>query len=443
MRRSLPLILVAGTYMAVAGFVAPARAENLLDVYRQARANDPTWAAAEAGYQASIEKGPQGKALLLPSIIFTANAFRNNLDRTTPSSLNSNYGSNGYTVQLTQPLFRKANFDAYQEGKLSVTQAQAQLAIARQDLILRTAQAYFNVLSSQDALKFADAKKIAIAGQLDLAKRNFEVGNSTIVDVNAAQAQYDSAVAAEVAADNDLRVKKETLATITNSPVDHLAGLTQTLPLQLPEPADMDSWTKAAEEQSPQIQVQKQALDIAREEVKKSRAGHYPTLDLIASHNYNYGSSPYFPGSTTYYTDQIGVELSMPIYSGGAVASQIRQSLALEDQARETLTQTERQTILQTRQYYLAVTSGVAQVKALQQALVSNEKSLESTKLGYQTGVNTGLDVLNAQQNLFSAENDLSQAKYNYLMSRLQLKDAVGTLSEDDLVQISTLLTSQ
>jgi len=427
--------------MAAAVFSAPARAENLLDIYRLALTNDPTWAAAQAGYQASIEKEPQGRALLLPAVIFTANTFKNSLDETEPSVIHSNYGSHGYTVQLTQPLYRKSNFAAYTEGKLAVTQAQAQLAIARQDLIVRTAQAYFNILAAQDALKFAEAKKTAIGGQLDLAKRNFDVGNSTIVDVNAAQAQYDLAVAAEVAADNDLSVKKEMLTTITNTAVGKLATLAQTLPLQAPEPADMNSWTKAAEDQSPHIKVQQRAVDIAKQEVEKSRAGHYPTLDLIASRSYSYGSSVFFAGTTVYNSDQVGVELQMPIFSGGAVSSQVRQSLALEDQARQILTQTKRQTVLQTRQYYLAVTSGIAQVKALEQALVSNQKALESTRLGYQTGVNTGLDVLNAQQNLFSAENDLSQAKYNYLLSRLQLENAVGTLSENDLIQINDLLT--
>ncbi len=441
--RQRPLLSLVSVWIAVMAVSTPARAENLLDIYRLARSNDPTWAAAEAGYQASIEKGPQGRALLLPAVIFTANAFQNTLDRTQPSSLNSSYASNGYTLQLTQPLYRKSNFAAYVEGKLSVTQAQAQLAIARQDLIVRTAQAYFNVLAAEDAFKFATSKKTAIAGQLDLAKRNFEVGNSTIVDVNAAQAQYDSTVASEVAADNDLRVKKETLATITNTPVGTLAALGQTLPLQMPEPADMSSWTKAAEDQSPQIKVQQQAVSIARQEVEKNRAGHYPTLDLIASHSYSYGSNPYFPGALAYNSDQVGVELQLPIFSGGAVSSQVRQSLALEDQARATLIQTERQIILQTRQYYLAVTSGAAQVKALEQALLSNQKALESTQLGYRTGVNTGLDVLNAQQNLFSAESDLSQAKYNYLLSKLQLKEAVGTLSEDDLIQVNNLLTGQ
>ncbi len=442
--RQTPLVrLIAGVCMSVAAANIPVRTQNLLDIYRLARENDPTWAAAQASYRANIEKGPQGRALLLPAVIFTANAIQNSLNEAQPGPFNGSYVNHGYTLQLTQPLYQKSSFAAYAEGKLAVTQAQAQLAIARQDLIVRTAQAYFNVLAAQDTLRFAKSKEKAIDGQLQLAKRNFEVGNSTIVDVNAAQAQYDSAIAAAVVADNDLRVKEEVLYTLIGKPVGTLSAVTKTLPLQMPVPANMDTWTRAAEDQSPRIKVQQQAVAITREEVQKSRGGHYPSLDLVASHNYSNGISPGFPGTIVYHSNQIGVELQWPIFSGGVVSSEVRQSLARVDQARETLTQTERQTVLSTRQYYLAVTSGVAQVKALEQALAASKNALESTQLGYRTGVNTGLDVLNAQQNLFSVESALSQAKYSYLMSRLELKDAVGTLSENDLVSINNLLAGQ
>ncbi|MDA8364810.1 MAG: TolC family outer membrane protein [Gammaproteobacteria bacterium] len=442
--RHAPLVsLIVGVCISVAAASTPARAENLLDIYRLAQESDPAWAAAQADYRANIEKGPQGRALLLPAVIFTANAIRNSLNESEPGPFSSSYLSHGYTLQLTQPLYQKSSFAAYAEGKLEVTQAQAQLAIARQNLIVRTARAYFNVLAAQDTLRFAKAKEKAINGQLQLAERNFEVGNSTIVDVNAAQAQYDSAVAAEVVADNKLRVERETLYTITGMPVGTLATLTNTLPLQLPVPENMGTWTRAAEDQSPRIKVEQQAVAIAKEDVQRIRAGHYPSLDLIASTNYSNGNSPGFPGTIIYHSNLVGVELQWPIFSGGAISSEVRQSLAREDGARQNLTQTERQTVLKTRQYYLAVTSGVAQVTALEQALAASKKALESTELGYRTGVNTGLDVLNAQQNLFSVENDLSQAKYTYLMSKLELKDAVGTLSESDLISINRLLTGQ
>ncbi len=442
--RQTPLVsLIAGICMSAAAASIPVQAQDLLQIYRLAKQNDPAWAAAEASYRANIEKGPQGRALLLPSVIFTANAIQDNLSESQPGPFSSNYLGRGYTVQITQPLYQKSSFAAYAAGKLAVTQAQAQLAIARQTLILRTAQAYFNVLAAQDTLRFAQAREKSINGQLQLAQRNFDVGNSTIVDVNAAQAQYDSAVAAEVVADNRLRVRQAMLSTLTGTPVGTLSTVRKTLPLQMPIPANLNTWVRAAEDQSPRIKVQQQAVAIARENVRKSRGGHYPSIDLIASHNYSNGNIPGFPGTLIYRSNLVGVELQWPIFSGGAVSSRVRQSLALEDQARQTLLLTERETALKTRQYYLAVTSGVAQVQALEQALAASKKSLESTELGYRTGVNTGLDVLNAQQTLFSVESDLSQAKYGYLMNKLELKDAVGTLNENDLASINTLLTRQ
>ena len=433
--------LVTGLLVAMVAAGVPAHSENLLDVYRLAQKNDPAWTGAKASYRASIEKGPEGRALLLPAIIFLANATQTNLNESQPGPFTSSYLSHGYTLQLTQPIYQKGSFAAYAAGKLAVTQAQAQLVIARQNLIVRTAQAYFDVLAAQDALRFAKAREQAINGQLQLAQRNFEVGNSTIVDVNAAQAQYDSAVAAEVVADNNLNVQREMLSTLTGMPIGQLAPLAKNFPLQMPVPENMDTWTRAAEDQSPRIKVQQRAVAIAAEKVKGSRAGHYPSLDLVASSSYSNGNSPGFPGTIIYHANLLGVELRWPLFSGGAVSSRVRQSLALEDRARDMLTQTERQTVLDTRRYYLAVTSGVAQVKALEQALSASRKANESTELGYRTGVNTGLDVLNAQQNLFSVESDLSQAKYGYLMSRLRLQDTVGTLSENDLATINSLLT--
>ncbi len=441
MRRAILVSLVAGACIGVAAACIPARAQNLMDIYQLARKNDPAWAAAQASYQANVEKGPQGRALLLPAIIFTADASQNNINEQEPGPFSSSYLSRGYALTLIQPLYQKSSFAAYAEGKLAVTQAQAELAIARQNLMLRTARAYFSVLAAQDALRFAKAKKKAISGQLLLARHNFEVGTSTIVDVNAAQAQYDSAVSAEVVADNNLSVERDMLSTITDTPVHALATLTSSLPLELPAPLNIDSWTRAAEQQSPQIMVARQAVAIAGEEVKKSRAGHYPSLDLFASANYSNGTMPGFPGTIIYHANSVGVQLQWPIFSGGAISSRVRQSLAREDQARQILTQTKRHAVLSTRQYYLAVTSGVAQVKALEQAQTASKKALESTELGYRTGLNTGLDVLDAQQSLFQVENALSQAKYAYLISKLELEDAVGTLNENDLVSVNNLLT--
>ncbi len=435
----LPALLVLATaVVALSG--TPVRADNLLDIYQQAQTSDTVWAGARHNYDANIEKGPQGRALLLPSVIFSAGAFKNSIDKTSPTSEMARYDSSSYTLQLTQPLYRRQNFVAYAQGKSAVTQAEAELAIARQDLILRTSQAYFDVLAAEDTLEFTRTEKAAIAGQRELAERNFNVGNATIVDVHEARARYDLAVAQEVAADNALKVKREALATLTNTPAPTLARLAPHLPLQSPEPQDMDHWVKAAQEQNPRIKVQEQQLNVASEEVTRSRGGHYPTLDFIAAHNYSKSGSVFFPGTTEYTANQVGVQLQVPLFQGGATQSQVRASLARAEQARQGLEQAKRQTTQQSREAYLAVTSGIAQVKALEQARVSTQKALESTQLGYETGVRTGVDVLNAQRDLYRTQRDLAQARYTYLLSRLRLKNAVGSLSEADITELNALL---
>lgn len=420
--------------------VTPVCADNLLDIYQQAQTSDTVWAGARYNYDANIEKGPQARALLLPAVIFNGGKHKNSIDKTSPTSETARYDSSEYTLQLTQPLYRRQNFSAYVQGKSTVTQAEAELAIARQDLILRTTQAYFEVLAAEDALEFARAEKTAIAGQRELAERNFTVGNATIVDVHEARARYDLAVAQEVAADNDLKVKRETLTTLTNSPAPALAKLAPNLALQSPEPQNMDLWVKAAQEQNPRIKVQEQLLTIATEQVKRSRGGHYPTLDLVASHNYSKSDSVFFPGTTEYTSNQVGVQLQVPLFQGGATQSQVRESLAREAQTRQALEQIKRQATQQSREAYLAVTGGVAQVQALEQARVSTQKALESTLLGYETGVRTGVDVLNAQRDLYRTQRDLAQARYTYLLSRLRLKNAVGSLSEADIAELNALL---
>ena len=433
------LLLSLGFAVAVL-LNGPAYADNLVDIYRQAQANDTVWAAARYNYEANIEQAPQGRALLLPSVIFSAGAFKNSIDKINPTTETARYDSTNYSVQLTQPLYRKQNFAAYAQSKSAVTQAEAELAIARQDLIVRAAQAYFDVLAAEDRLGYARTEKAAISGQRELAERNFNVGNATIVDVHEARARHDLAVAEEVAADNDLKVKQEALIAVTNTAPTTLSRLAPKLALQNPEPQNIDHWTQAAQAQNPRIKVQEQLLAIAHEEVERSRGGHYPTLDLIASHNYSKSGSVFFPGTTEYTSNQVGVQLQVPLFQGGATQSKVRASLAREEQARQTLEQTKRQTTQQSRESYLAVTSGVARVKALEQALVSIQKALESTLLGYETGVRTGVDVLNAQRDLYRTQRDLAQARYTYLLNRLRLKNAVGTLNEDDLATINALI---
>ena len=420
-----------------------ASAENLLEIYRLAQDHDPAWARALANHQAGIEKGPQGRALLLPSAIFNTGAAKLNQD-TTFGTVDGTfrYRSDTYSVVVTQPLYRKQNFAAYAQGLSGVSQAEAELAGARQDLILRVSSAYFEVLAALDSLEHAASEKQAISRQLALAKRNYSVGARTLVDVHEAQARYDLANALEIAAGIDLKSKQEALIQIVRNPPAALARLAPRLPLEAPQPSDPDQWTAAAHAQNPQIKIKEEALDIALQEIEKNRGGHYPTLDLVASRSYGDAGGSAFgtPIETT--TDQIALQLQVPLYQGGGAASRVRESLARRDEARAALEQTQREVARQTRDAYVAVASGLERVRALEQALASQQRSLETTLQGFETGVRTGIDVLNAQRDLYRTKRDLSQARYGYLINRLRLKAAAGTLNEDDLLALNALLDS-
>jgi outer membrane protein len=296
------------------------------------------------------------------------------------------------------------------------------------------------VLAAEDAQEFARTEKAAIEGQLRLAERNFAVGNATVVDVHEARARFDLAAAQVVVAENQLLAKQESLTVLVGRQTGPLARLLWKGEYVYPDPQDMEAWNRIAMEKNPVIVSAQFAVRVAEEEVEKNRGGHYPTLDLVASHGYNKNGILFSPLTYEYTTNQVGLQLQVPLYSGGITQSRVRESVAREDQAKFALEQTRRTITRMTRQAYLAATGGIAQVQALEQARVSSRKALESTLIGYESGVRTGVDVLNAQRDLYRTERDLSQARYNYVLSMLQLKLAAGTLSEDDLVAINQRL---
>ncbi len=439
MRNAL-LFLIATTSAGSA-----AQAADLLQVYRDAVTHDAQFASARAARDASLERLPQGRAGLLPIVSLSANTTWNDQDvsfrgSTTFAGGKRQYNSHGYTVTLSQPLFRWQNWIQYDQAKLQVAQAEATLSNARQDLVLRVAQAYFDVLLAQDALAFAQAQKKAIGEQLEQAKRNFEVGTSTIVDTHEAQARFDLTTAQEIAAQNDLEVKRHALRQIIGREPEALKPLRQDVQIQQPRPAEMQKWVESAEGNSFVVQVQQAALDIATKEVERNRAGHYPTLDLVATHGKNtQGSSSQGIGSDST-TNTIGLQLAVPIYQGGLVMSREREAVALREKALQDLETTRRTTALSARQAYLGVTSGMAQVKALEAGLVSSLSALDSNKLGYEVGVRINIDVLNAQQQVFQTRRDLAKARYDTLLSQLRLNAAAGQLGEEDVKQINGLL---
>jgi len=438
----LHAMLLAGAFCAL-----DAQAADLIQVYQQALANDATIASARAAAQAGRESITQGRAGLLPTVGITGAINHLDNDNTswaTPPLPSAPYNgtSKVYTVALQQPLFRWDRWETYQQSKLQQATAEAQFAQAQQDLITRVAQAYFDVLAAQDTLESTRAQKVATTEQLASAKRNFEVGTQTITDTHEAQAAYDLVVSQEIAAVNDLENKKTALQAIIGQLPGSLATLRPGVTLAPPQPANVDQWVSAAENQNYNVTVGQLSLEIAQRQISKNRAGHYPTLDLVASSQHQtVGGTGQGSGRTS--SNAIGVQYSIPIFSGYAVTSSVRQAIALEDKARNDLEANRRNAALQARQSYLGVASGLAQVKALEAAEVSSNSSLESNKLGYQVGVRINIDVLNAQRQLYQTRTNLARARYDTILSGLRLKAAAGSLREEDLQPINALLQQQ
>jgi len=423
--------------LALSTLAVAADAANLSDVYRQARKNDAIHASAQASYKAGLERLPQGRALQLPSVNLSANLRQIDSDTSAGSK---NYNTRGVTLALTQPIYRKQNLETLEQAKLQVQAVEAQLKLAEQDLILRTAQAYFDVLLAQDNLATAQSQKTAIAEQLALAKKSFEVGAATIVDTHEAQARYDATVAEEIASRNNLDVKRRALEKLIMAVAPPLATLVDKVPVSLPEPNDMDAWVKQARENSLAVAVNQALAEIARREVERQRGGYLPTLDLTASLSDSYSGNAAVLGGGDSRSAAVGFELGWNLYQGGATNSLVREAVANKERARFDLDNATRQAELDARQSFLGVVSGAARVSALEQAVVSGKAQLRSTKLGQEVGVRTAVDVLNAQQLLYSAERDLALARYTALLNGLSLKAVTGGLVEADLQAVDALL---
>jgi outer membrane protein len=440
MRRFSALIFV----LAISTAALETAGADLLSTYRDAQSADAVYASARAAYEAGKEILPQGLAGLLPTVSVAANTQYNdrNLSFRGPATGvggTAQFNTNSVNVVATQPLFNYQNWITYQQAKDQVSQAEAQFLQVSQDLIVRVAQAYFDLLLAEDNVALAAAQKAAIGEQLAQAKRNFEVGTATITDANDAQARYDLTVSQEIAAQNDLEVKRQALQQIIGKPVLALAKVGSNFPLTPPTPNNMDQWVEQAMNSSLQIRIAQANLDFADKSVSLNRAGHLPTLNAIASYVDSGAGSGVQGGSGVDSTTKfVGLQLALPVYQGGLVSSRVRQALANLDKARQDLENARRTVAFNTKQAFLGVTNGMAQVRALQAALVSSQSSLDSSKLGQEVGVRTQVDVLNSTQQLITTRRDYAQTVYNYIMSALKLKSAAGTLSDDDLAYINT-----
>jgi outer membrane protein len=425
--------------LALACVTQVAWGANLSAIYQLARENDAAFASALEAYKAGQEKLPQGKALLRPTVNLTGNL--RTLDSESSLTGSQNYNSRILALSLSQPIYRRQNLESYEQAKLQVLQAEQTLKLAEQDLQLRVAKAYFEVLQAQDVLATVRAQKQAYAEQLAQARKSFEVGAATITDTHEAQARYDLTTAQEIAGQNDLEVKRRALEKIINREAPALALLDEKTKMPLPEPNNMDVWVRQAEADSLAVALGRTAQEAARREVDKQKGGHYPTLDLTASYTDSHNQTASTAVNRVNTTSGvIGLEFALPIYQGGATDSRVREASANLEKARFDLENARRQATLDARQAYLGVISGNAQSQALEQALVSTEAQLKSTKLGLEVGVRTRVDVLNAQQQVYTTRKDLAAARYQALIAGLTLKAAAGSLSEADLKALDALL---
>jgi outer membrane protein len=437
MRKSLIATLVAGTCLSF-----HASAVDLLQVYQEALANDAQFASARAALAAGQEKVTQGRAGLLPTIGISGGYSRTDAElRQSGITVNRDYSDNGYKITLSQPLFRWANWQQFRQAQLATAASEAQFAQAQQELIVRVAQAYFDVLAAQDALATVQSQKAAITEQLAAARRNFEVGTATITDSHEAQARYDLSLAQEIAAQSELDIRRAALRQLIGKPAGELAPLRAGVRLDAPEPAQIEPWVEGAEQQNYAVVGQRLALRIARRDIGKQRAGHLPTVDLVASREHgNQFGDPASAAASGADRNVVGVQLSVPLFSGFAVTSRVREAIALEDKARADLELARRSAAQGARQAFLGVSSGLAQVRALEAAELSSRSALESNLLGYEVGVRINIDVLNAQQQLYTTRRDLARARYDTILNMLRLKSAAASLQEDDLAQVNALL---
>ncbi len=463
--RTCAVAVVAALGLAGA---ASAHAEDLMDAYRLALQSDPVLMQAEAGSRIGHEGMVQSRAALLPqingSVSFNDSHGTNTnsllVDTTTGPAVIDSFGhtegrSRSESVGLNQVLFDLGRFSQLRASKSTAEAAAAQYAAAEQDLILRVAGAYFTVLTDEDQLRYAQANQKALAKQLDAAQAKYAVGLSAVTDADNAKAQQAAAAANVIQAQTTLYNDREALAQITGTVPTALKSLTDNLPLEHPQPDNAEAWVKTALASNPALQAQRDQLDASQHDITTARAGHLPTLNASVNYSRNPSWGPAsrgdLSGLPSNVTDALhvnnrttnttlGLVLNVPLFAGGATQSRVRQAIAQRDQSRDLLEQDRRQIVATTRNAFNSIEAGISQVEAQKEAVASAQKALQSTQAGYEVGSQTIIDVLFAQQTLFQAQSAYSQARHAYVINRLNLKHASGTLSVKDLQAVNALL---
>jgi outer membrane protein len=419
----------------------PIQAQNLLEVYELANQQDPILQSAKQQQLATLEATPQARAQFLPTVQASANhsgihnATANNTG-TQNSIMNGGYSQNTCALTVSQPIFYYQQWVQFDKASKEVKAAYASYAAAEQDLIVRTVNTYFNVLKAIDTLKFKQAQRIAFEKFLDQTEQRYRVGLIAITDVQIAKAQRDSAYAEEIAAQNSVENQKEQLREITGQPIDHFTALKKNIPLTSPKPTALEAWVHLALKQNFSLQALRYQNQAGRADIQLTKAGHLPTLNVngVTTRTSNTPLAPRNTNST------IGLQVSVPLFSGGLVNSKTKQAVHLYEKNKSDFERLYKKIESQTRQNYRNVITQISQTQALQQAIVSNRSALKATEASFNVGSRTIVDVLNAQSNLIKAEQDYANARYDYMIQSVQLKQAAGTLSPLDIIEINALL---
>ncbi|HBA34816.1 MAG TPA: type I secretion protein TolC [Gammaproteobacteria bacterium] len=431
MKNMLKPIFTSLIYCSAA-LTFPAFGEDLIDIYKQALTNDPTYQAARYDHMAVLELRPQAKATLRPQVDLSANAAWNEIENDTMSV----FDSQGYSLTLVQALYNQPAFAAVNQVDLAIAQSEAALESALNSLMLRASEAYFNIISAHDELEFAVSELNAIERQLEQAEKRFEVGLSAVTDVKEAQARYDLAVAQKIAATNRLAQAEEALKTLTNQDYQKLSPLKEDMSFLPPNPEDINYWVALAEKNNRRYLSAQYATQSAEEEIKLQKGFHYPTLSLVGSHSDTQSDNPLVESRRTALMLQLDVEL----YSGGSTSSKVREAEAKLMAAQRNQELQRRLVLQQTRNAYLGVIADISRVKALKQALISTQAGADATQAGFDVGTRTAVEVLVALRETFRAQADYSKARYAYILNSLRLKEGAGSLTAADLEEINTWL---
>ena len=426
---------------------------NLLDVYNLALKNDPQLAAAQADMKASQEGAPLARSALLPTLALTGGTqYNKTTAKTTGSDIKDDYNSHTWGASLNQPLLNLSSWYGYDAAQFQSAQAAATYGYEQQNLILRVSEAYFNILRAEDSLITAQAEEKAVKQQLDQARERYNVGLIAETDVLEARAGYDSARVTRIDAQNTVSVSYESLRTITNENIANIGKLNKTMPVSKPTPASIDDWANTALKSNLQLKAAREGLNSAEVNIKSKKAGHAPTVDAFANYSYNSSNSDQSTSEvgqgTGLYMDGksdgtvVGVKFTLPLYSGGATSSQVRQATYQMESVQQNYDKALRDINSGTRNLYRTVNTDVAKVDARCQGIVSSESALKATQSGYEVGTRNITDVLDSQKTLFAAQRDYLNARYDYIIDTLQLKQTAGTLQPQDLTDLNNWIVS-